>query len=450
MVAAGGAATAPGGLGHAGWESGGVRVTRGSLVWVRRGAFALVMAATAAAPGPASGSQPPACAGPGCVAPGTVRWSRPLPGTWAVGGPDDGVTPARGQAYAAMSARVAAIGYRMAVHAYQARTGASLWTARLRGFPAGSAVVAVRAWPGVITVGVSRTTSAGTARQTVVLDAATGRRLHAYPAAPFGGAVAASAARTVVVGPHAVTSYDNSNGAVVWQRATGRAEQAWRVDGGDLYVSVAAGGYLGAAPVTALRRIDLRTGAERVVRPRAPHAAGHDAAFAGRLGLAYDGVVVFTGAAGVTAYSGQTGTVLWRRPGAVPDTVDAVARRIYLTVGDTLVGVSPRTGRIGARVPGAGSGGSSGLYGVRDGAVLGIDVGGSGDAWGYDIAARRVLWTSPPLPWPHYFVGASGIGGSAAPGRDTVLLGVCAQVGNARAHAAQPECARPELVALNR
>ena len=42
---------------------------------------------------------------------------------------------------------------------------------------------------------------------------APGTRIHAYPAAQFGGAVAASPATTVVVGPRAVTGYANHTGA---------------------------------------------------------------------------------------------------------------------------------------------------------------------------------------------------------------------------------------------
>ena len=105
------------------------------------------------------------------------------------------------------------------------------------------------------------------------------------------------------------------------------------------------------------------------------------------------------------------------------------------------------TGTTLARVNAASS---SGLYGVREGAVLGIDHGGLGKAWAYDIAAQRVLWTSRPLPWPHYFVDLSGIGGSAPPGEDGVLLAVCGKVGPQPSGTAPPPCARPELAVVNR
>jgi hypothetical protein len=261
-----------------------------------------------------------------------------------------------------------------------------------------------------------------------------------YPAAQFGGAVAASAGTTVVVGPHAVTSYANHTGDVRWTRSTGAVPPDWQVDGGQLYLAVAAGGYLGSAPVTALRRINLATGAQRVIRP-------HGSSYIGALSLAYQGVVVFSSARWARAYSGSTGRELWQYPNALPDTADAVAGRLYLISGNTLIGVDPQTGTILARVNAASS---SGLYGVREGAVLGIDHGGLGKAWAYGIAAQRVLWTSRPLPWPHFFVDLSGIGGSAPPGEDAVLLAVCGKVAPQPAGTAAPPCARPELAVVNR
>ena len=296
-------------------------MARGSLTWIRRLSFAAVLLLVAVAPGPAAGSRS-ACTGPGgpggsgCGSDGTVRWARLLPGPWVAQTGLLGTTPAHGQAYAALGDQVAALGSGLAVSAYAAGSGQPLWTADLTGFPAGSAIVSVRVWPGVVTAGVRRPAAAGTAaREEVVLAAATGRRIRAYPAAPFGGAVAADAAATVIVGAHAVTRYANRTGAVLWSRPTGQAAQAWQEDGNFLDVAVAAGGYLGAAPVTALRRINLRTGAERLIRPRA-HA------FAGTLSLAFDGVVLFTGASGITAYRAATGTRLWHRRAGLPESVD--------------------------------------------------------------------------------------------------------------------------------
>jgi hypothetical protein len=382
-----------------------------------------------------------------------VRWIRPLPGSWTVQNGITGITPATGQAYGAMSAQLAAIGSGLTVSAYRASTGQRLWTTRLTGFAPGSAITAVRVWPGVVTVGVAPrapgavpatgggpAAAGGPPRREVVLRASTGRQVRAYPAAQFGGAVAASPATTVLVGPHAVTSYANRTGAVRWSRPTGPVPQDWQVDGRQLYLAVAADGYLGSAPVTALRRINLATGAQRLVRP-------HGSSYVGTLSLAYQGVVVFSSARWAKAYSGSTGQELWQHPNALPDTVDAVAKRLYLLSGNTLIGVDPQTGTTLARVNAASS---SGLYGVREGAVLGIDHGGLGKAWAYDIATQRVLWTSRPLPWPHYFVDLSGIGGSAPPGEDAVLLAVCGKVGPQPAGTAPPRCARPELAVVNR
>jgi hypothetical protein len=429
-----------------------VKVTQGWPTWVRRLSFAAILLVAAITPGTAAGWSSLPCQRVRCEDAGTIRWIRPMPGSWTVQNGEAGTTPLSGQAYASLDAQIAAVGSGLTVSAYQASTGQRLWTTVLTGFPAGSAITAVRVWPGVVTAGVvppapgTPATGGGTAagngqpRAEVVLRASTGRKIRAYPAAQFGGAVAASAATTVVVGPRAVTSYANHTGAMRWSRPTGAVPQAWQVDGGELYMAVAAGGYLGSAPVTALRRINLGTGAQHVVRPRGR-------SFLGALSLAYQGVVVFSSARWARGYSGTTGRELWHYPTALPDTVDAVAGRLYLISGNTLIGVNPQTGSTLARVSAASS---SGLYGVREGAVLGIDHGALGKAWGYDIAAQQVLWTSRPLPWPHYFVDLSGIGGSAPPGQDAVLLAICGRVTAQAAGTAVPRCARPELAVLNR
>jgi hypothetical protein len=478
----------------------GVKVSQGWLTWVRRLSFAAILLLAALTPGVAAGWSSFSCQQVRCESAGSVRWIRPVPGSWAVQNGEVGTTPASGQAYAALGSQVAVVGAGLSVSAYRAGTGQRLWSTVLTGFPAGSAITAIRVWRGVVTVGVvppavtgpvpgatpapaatpgpgttpspRATPSPGAApapgstpapgatpaastghapgggtaphggppREEVLLRAATGHQVRAYPAAQFGGAVAASAATTVIVGPHAVTSYANRTGAVRWSRPTGSIPQAWQVDGASLYMAVAAGGYLGSAPVTALRRINLGTGAQRLVRPGGP-------SFPGALSLAYRGVVVFTSARWARAYSGTTGRELWHYPGALPDTFDAVAGRLYLISGNTLIGVNPQTGATLARVNAASS---SGLYGVREGALLGIDHGALGKAWAYDIAAQQVLWTSRPLPWPHFFVDLSGIGGSAPPAQDAVLLAICGQVGAQAPGTGAPRCARPELAVLNR
>jgi hypothetical protein len=272
-----------------------VKVTQVWPTWGRRLSFAAVLLVAAITPGTAAGWPSVLCPRARCQSAGTIRWIRPMPGSWTVQNGAAGTTPASGQAYASLDSRLAAVGAGLTVSAYQAGTGQRLWTTVLTGFPAGSAITAVRVWPGVVTVGVAPVTGGGTAayhgppRAEVVLRASTGHRIRAYPAAQFGGAVAAGPATTVVVGPRAVTSYANHTGVVRWSRPTGTVPQAWQADGGELYMAVAAGGYLASAPVTALRRINLRTGAQHLVRPHGP-------AFLGALSLAYQGVVVFSSA----------------------------------------------------------------------------------------------------------------------------------------------------------
>jgi len=282
----------------------------------------------------------------------------------------------------------------------------------------------------------------GAARQDVVLAASTGKQIRAYPVA--GGVVAAGIRRTVIVGPTSVTSYSNASGAAVWRDPTGPAEQAWRVDGGLLYVAVSALGVLSAAPVTAVRQINLRTGAERLIEPGG-------GTFAGSLSGAADGVLLFTGPAGLSMYRAATGKLIARRAGAAAEGVDPARQVLYADTARALIGIDPMTGanEAGTSVPGP-----LRTYGVLDGVALGLDPGAAGAAWGYSIAKRHVIWTTRSLPWPHYFVDPSGLGGSADPANDIVLLVICARVGQA-APASAPlvaglACRRPMLVAIDR
>jgi hypothetical protein len=429
--------------------------------WVSRGVLVAVLLAVVFFPvtGPASGQQPTACHGCRAQSASAQRWTATLPGDWAIGAGATGTVPASGQAYVAVGGGIAAVGDGLTVTGYQLSNGAQLWQATLDA-PAGSAISSVRAWPGVVTAGVVAPN--GGTRTEVVLDDASGAQLRQYPAAVFGGAVAASAATTVVVGPASVISYDNATGKVRWQRTTG-AGQSWRADGDILYVAESAGGYLGSAPVTSLRVINLGSGAERTLRSPPGHS------FSGRLALAADGVVLFTSAAGVTAYSGSTGGMLWSISSAVPEGADSAAQLVYLTVaGGALAGVDPLTGKVRGTVPGATAGASAGIYVVRGKVALGLDSGQGGEAWGYGMAAARVIWTASGLPWPHYFSDLSGLGGSADESGRTVVVAICAKVaaaGNAAttpadtasapATSASPTtspvqvCAVPELVALN-
>jgi len=275
------------------------RAARRRSAWVRRGVLAAVLLAVVFFPVPGPVSVPQAATCHGCRAPSAnaERWHSRLSGSWAAHDGATGTVPVSGQAYAAVGGGVAVVGNGVTVTGYRLRDGQQLWQVTL-GEPAGAAIMSVRAWPGVVTAGV--VTRDGRTRTEVVIDAVTGTVLAGYPAAVFGGAVAASTATTVVVGPTGVTSYDNGNGRIRWQRRTG-AGQTWRTDGGNLYVAEAAGGYLGSAPVTSLRVIDLSSGTER----RLLSPPGHS--FSGTLAIAADDAVLFTSAAGVTADSGSTG-----------------------------------------------------------------------------------------------------------------------------------------------
>ena len=99
---------------------------------------------------------------------------------------------------------------------------------------------------------------------------------------------------------------------------------------------------------------------------------------------------------------------------------------LYVDVRGALIGIDPVTGlnEKGTTYPGP-----PGTYGVRGGVALGLDTGAAGSAWGYNLAKKHVIWTTRALPWPHFFVDLSGIGGSADPANNTVLLVTCAKVG---------------------
>jgi len=405
--------------------------TAGQSPRLRRWVLAVVLLGVALVPYPTQGAAgaPPAVAcragcRPGVVA-SMVKWTTSLPGSWDVVSGLTGTEPASGLAYASVGDGIAAVGVGLTVYGYSSKTGARQWQDTLTGFPAGAAIVSVRTWPGEVTAGVSYRPagSAGTPERTeVVISDPAGAQTGRYPAATFGGAVAGSPKYTVVVGATVVTSYDNATGHIRWQQPTGRVAQAWRTDGNWLYVAESAGGFVDSGPVTALRRIDLATGAELVVQPL------EGLEFDGTLSTAFDGVALFSSAAGVTAYSGTTGAWLWSINGAVPESTDHRPRRIYLTEGSNLVGVDPLTGRVRATASGSAVSGSAEVYVVRDGVALGLDQGGNGDAWGYDLAVQRVTLAAAGLPWPHYFVDLSGVGGSADPASDLVIIAACTQL----------------------
>ena len=406
--------------------------TAGPSPRLRRWVLAAALLGVALVPYPVQGATavPPAaaCRG-GCRATGSgsvpsmVRWTAPLSGAWNVAPGLAGTVPASGLAYASVGGGLAAVGAGLTVTAYSSRTGRLEWRVTLTGFPAGAAIVSVRAWPGEVTAGVSYRPAGGAPRRTeVALSGTDGTPVGRYPAGAFGGAAAGGQQDTVVVGSTTVTSYDNTTGRIRWQHPTGPVAQAWRTDGTWLYVTESPAGFVGSAPVSALRRIDVATGAELVVRPL------EGLSFHGTLSAAFDGVVLFSSAAGVTAYDGATGARLWSAHGAVPEGTDYRPHRIYLTEGSNLVGVDPRTGRVEATASGSAVNGAAGVYVVRNGVALGLDQGGNGDAWGYDLAVQRVTLAASGLPWPHYFVDLSGVGGSADPVGNLVIIAACRQL----------------------
>ena len=394
--------------------------------------LAVVLLGAAVIPGRASSEATSHCAGSRCSLAGSVLWARHLPGSWVAEQGVAGTVPAVGEAYAASAGNIAVVGYGTSVVGYQTLTGRVSWQAELSWLPAGSAIVGVRAWPAVVAVGVSVPDgSAGQDRREIILSAATGVQIRSYPAAYYGGAAWASRSRAVIVGARAVTGYANSSGRAAWQRATGIA-QTWVVAGRYLYMAVSRSAAL-LGEVTGLRQIDLTTGAERVILLRG--------VFSGTLTAVVGGVALISGSNGLRGYDVGGGRMLWQRLGAVVEFVDQGEDAAYITTGNSLAELDTTTGRTTGRPAPAVA---SGLYAIRNGVALGLDQNSLGDAWGYDMATRKVVWYSPALPYPHFFVDPSGLGGSAGLGSPVALLATCAQVGNGTPAA----CLQPELVAI--
>jgi hypothetical protein len=387
--------------------------------------------------------KPPTCGGSACHAQqvSAQRWLAKLPGTWAAGTEqgttgDGGTVPVNGQAaYVAVGGGLAVVGTGITLTAYALDHGQQMWQTPLTA-PLGTVIVSVRAWQGAITAGLLA--PGGHVRTEVVVNAVTGAELRHYPAAVFGGAVAASSATTVVIGGATVTSYNNATGRARWQR-TITGGQPWQTDGETLYVAEASGRGGSSSPVTALKVINMETGTERIL------SSPLDQPFSGTLAMAANGSVLFASPAKVTAYSGSTGAERWHMDGAVPEGTDPATREIDLTAANgTLVGVDPVKGNVRASLPAATATGAAAVYVVRDGVALGLNSGASGMAWGYDMAKGKVTWTSPPLPWPHFFSDVSGLGGSAAASGDLVVVTACLHL------AASPGiCADPRLVAYS-
>jgi len=411
-----------------------VRIGRGAWAWARRAVLAVVLIGAAIIPGRASSDQTQHCAGPRCRAAGSILWTAPLPGTWLAQAGVTGTVPSAGAGYAATGGGLAVFAAGLRVTAFQLSVGGRAWQTTITGVPAGSEIVGVRAFVGEVAVGVQPPAGETPERDEVILSASTGQPVRIYPAAAYGGAIAASGGDTVVVGRTAVTAYANSTGRVLWSRPVGSPGQTWRVSGQYVYVAQPDG----SAGVLEVRRISLSTGAETVVRPA--HGT-----FPGALSAVVDGAMLFSVPGEVAAYDGGTGGGLWHQPGAVLELADPVAGIVYLASGAELDGVDVASGTLLGRAALSVTGS---LYWVSDGVALGLDQDALGDAWGYSLDSRRVLWTSAGLPWPHFFVDLSGLGGSASQGDKVVLLATCARVGPQAGAAVAPPCLRPQLAAV--
>jgi hypothetical protein len=428
---------------------------RGPAAWLRRGLLAVVLLGAAIIPGRASSLGAQHCSGLRCTTPGSILWTRALPGSWVAEAGVAGTVTSDGPAFAATGGGVAVVAAGSDVTAFAASTGASLWqvsTAALTGVPAGSVIAGVRAFPGVVAVGIDQPaptpassvqgggsqgggSEVPAGRRELILSAATGRLIRSYPSAAYGGAVAAGNHSVVIVASQTVTAYSDSTGRVLWHRSTGGAGQSWRVDGPYLYITQTAPG---STAVKALHRITLGTGAVRIIRP-------HGTRFAGTLASVTGDVVLFSAAGGVSAYSTVTGKFLWNIASGVLELTDAGRGVGYLAAGPSLAGVSLTTGlavtTVAASVAGS-------LYSVAGDVAVGLDEDALGGVWGYSLTTRKIIWTSAAMPWPHFFIDLSGLGGSISPGSNIMLLARCGKVGKPASSGSAPACVRPQLSAV--
>ena len=120
--------------------------------WVRWSLYCSAPARPARRP-PSRDRKHPA-ARPSCSRAGTVRWQELLPGAYVVHDDSRGTEPAAGETYAAIGDQVAVLGLGTVVTAYDAKQGTR---AGPRGFQTCvmAGIVSARAWPGVVTVGVT-------------------------------------------------------------------------------------------------------------------------------------------------------------------------------------------------------------------------------------------------------------------------------------------------------
>ena len=291
--------------------------------------------------------------------------------------------------------------------------------------------MSVRTWPGEVTA-ASPTPGPGIwSAPRWSISGLTGTESGRYPAAVFGGAVGGSALYTVIVGPTAVTSYDNATGRVRWRLATGPVPQAWRTDGRDAVrgrirrrVPGFGAGHRAAPDRPARPARRSSSGRWRDSRSPARSAPRSTAWCCSPRGRG-DRVRRHDRSVAVVHRRGGARGLPTRAAADLPDP------------GSNLIAVDPLTGQVTATVSG------SAVTGRRactwSGTVWrsGSTRAPNGDAWGYDIGAQRVTLAAAGLPWPHYFVDLSGVGGSADPASNLVVIAACTQL--APSSPARPE-----------
>jgi hypothetical protein len=414
------------------------RTFRGWGPWTRRGVIAAVLVAAVVIPTNATSQATRHCTGAECTASGSVLWTTRLSGSWLATNGVAGTVPSQGEAYAASAGGLAVLGYGTTVTGYAAKTGQLAWQTDLSSLPAGSEIVSVRAWPTAVAVGVSEPAPRGAEQRQELILSSAGIELRSYAAAPYGGAILASSYSTVIVGTDAVTDYANRGGRVIWRQHI-KAAEAWAVSRHYLYVvQTISGNSAASSLVAAVSRIDLHSGDRTVIRLTGGRADGTLASVVG-------GVLLFTGGEGVSAYSVQTGQRLWSQDPGVLDLVDHAGQTAYLESGSYLAEVDVRTGE---SVGHSASSVAASLYAVKGGIALGLDKDALGEAWGYSMSARKVVWTSTALPWPHFFVDQTGLGGSVSRNGSVTLLATCGATGSAPVGGGGAVCVRPELIAV--
>jgi outer membrane protein assembly factor BamB len=131
-----------------------VIMARRKTVWAQRAVLAAVLLGAAVLPGHVTGTASAGCQNQRCGSAGTILWARQVPGSWTAS-QSGGTVLTQGQAFTAAGGTVAALGFGHTIAAYDLRTGSQLWETAIGNLPVAAAIDSVRAWPGVVTVGVA-------------------------------------------------------------------------------------------------------------------------------------------------------------------------------------------------------------------------------------------------------------------------------------------------------